>query len=148
MIVTKEFMEKGISSRGGWTKKQVQCLGFPTWQKGWFKRCIGKEISNEDAQRFIALKRKIPQPQNANGIKIDGFLSFKEQYQHPNWQKKRLEIMQRDEFKCMICGDKNKMLHIHHNTYDGKYIWDCNSKSMITLCLSCHELYHNRKLSS
>ena len=40
-----------------------------------------------------------------------GFLFYKimnysEQLKSPKWQKKRLEIMQRDKFTCQLCGDK------------------------------------------
>jgi len=42
---------------------------------------------------------------------------FFELYKRPEWQKKRLEIMERDNFKCRSCGEDTKILNIHHRYY-------------------------------
>ena len=56
------------------------------------------------------------------------------------WQKKRLEILQRDEFKCLHCGCDDKELHVHHRWYQfGKDIWDYPDTCFETLCFECHE---------
>lgn len=58
----------------------------------------------------------------------------------PQWQKKRLEIMQRDNFTCQFCGCKDRTLHIHHKVYEkGKKPWEYEDKDLITLCDRCHE---------
>ena len=58
----------------------------------------------------------------------------------PQWQKKRLEIMQRDNFTCQFCGCKDRTLHIHHKVYEkGKKPWEYDNKDLITLCDRCHE---------
>jgi len=41
-------------------------------------------------------------------------MDFKEQYRHPKWQKKRLDILKRDKFTCRSCGDKESTLNVHH----------------------------------
>ena len=46
-------------------------------------------------------------------------LTFSEQYKHPLWQKKRLEILEFSEFTCDNCGDTESQLHIHHRAYHG-----------------------------
>lgn len=67
--------------------------------------------------------------------------SYIEQLKSPIWQKKRLEIMQRDNFTCQHCGCKNKELHIHHLIYHkGNKPWDYNNDELITLCSKCHEV--------
>lgn len=62
----------------------------------------------------------------------------------PRWQKLRLDVFQRDGFKCVICGDGNKTLHAHHSYYrrgsDGP--WDYPPHSVITLCCDCHNDEH------
>lgn len=64
----------------------------------------------------------------------------------PQWQKKRLEIMQRDNFTCQYCGCKDKTLHIHHKVYkNGKKPWEYDDKYLITLCDKCHEYITNDK---
>lgn len=55
----------------------------------------------------------------------------------PRWQKKRLEILNRDEFSCKYCNNTEKTLHIHHIRY-GKEPWDVPNKYLITLCEDCH----------
>lgn len=58
----------------------------------------------------------------------------------PRWQKKRLEILERDGWKCRYCGDTESTLHIHHLWYeDAHQPWQAHSWSLLTLCESCHE---------
>jgi hypothetical protein len=67
-------------------------------------------------------------------------MEYSRKLQNPKWQKKRLEIMQRDKFKCIICGCNDKELHVHHRWYQfGKEIWDYPDTCFETLCFECHE---------
>lgn len=67
-------------------------------------------------------------------------MTYKEQMKSPKWQKKRLEIMQRDNFKCTICGNDKDQLHIHHLYYrPGFKIFDYENESLVTVCNKCHE---------
>lgn len=56
----------------------------------------------------------------------------------PRWQKKRLEILNRDEFTCQYCEDSENTLHIHHLAYH-KNPWDISNDKLITCCEQCHE---------
>ena len=40
--------------------------------------------------------------------------TYSQKLRDPKWQKKRLEVLQRDEFCCQLCNDKETELHIHH----------------------------------
>ena len=69
----------------------------------------------------------------------NAFLTYKEQLQHPLWQKKRLEIMQRDNFSCRQCGDNQNVLNVHHKKYiSGNKPWEYPDEDLITLCETCH----------
>ena len=58
----------------------------------------------------------------------------------PRWQKKRLEIMQRDNFTCQHCGSTEKTLNVHHLLYSkGSKPWEYDNDNLITLCQDCHE---------
>lgn len=58
----------------------------------------------------------------------------------PQWQKKRLEIFQRDNFTCKRCDDANKTLHVHHKYYEYNLLpWEYPDESLVTLCCDCHE---------
>jgi len=73
----------------------------------------------------------------------DGFfygveMNYSEKLKDPRWQKKRLEIFQRDEFMCKFCLDNESTLNIHHLKYSNEP-WNVENKYLITLCESCHE---------
>jgi len=64
----------------------------------------------------------------------------------PRWQKKRLEIMQRDGFKCRACESSDKTLSVHHAYYvTGRKPWEYPCFSLRTLCDGCHKDEHSPK---
>lgn len=68
----------------------------------------------------------------------------REEYQaklrDPRWQKMRLEVLNRDEWRCKICGDATSTLHVHHRWYErGGEPWDVPLECLVTLCETCHE---------
>lgn len=70
--------------------------------------------------------------------------NYSELLKDPRWQKKRLEIMQRDEFTCQHCGSSTEQLHVHHRYYDESLNpWEYENESLITLCENCHKREHN-----
>ena len=67
-------------------------------------------------------------------------MKYSEKLKDPRWQKKRLEIFERDKWTCQICGDIDKTLHVHHIKYIyGKNPWDVPDYYLLTLCEECHE---------
>ena len=75
-------------------------------------------------------------------------MNYSEQYKHPKWQKKRLEILRRDRFTCQKCKDTETTLHVHHIKYlKNRPPWESLEKDLITLCKDCHELISGLKLS-
>ena len=68
--------------------------------------------------------------------------TYSELLKDPRWQKKRLQIMERDGFACKLCGNEEKTLHVHHLAYTKKP-WDADDKELVTLCESCHTLIHS-----
>lgn len=71
-------------------------------------------------------------------------MGYKEKLLDPRWQKKRLEIFERDAFACRYCGDKSKTLHVHHLKYDGDP-WDVPEKYLLTVCEECHQEEHENR---
>lgn len=65
--------------------------------------------------------------------------TYAEKLKDPRWQKKRLEILNRDEWKCKACDDSKATLHIHHIAYNKGDPWDIKDHLLITLCESCHK---------
>lgn len=69
--------------------------------------------------------------------------TYWEQLRHPFWQRKRLEILQRDNFTCATCRSTTKTLNVHHSYYEkGKSPWEYPDESLKTLCEDCHGLNH------
>ena len=66
-------------------------------------------------------------------------MSYADKLKDPRWQKKRLQILERDEFTCRDCGAKDKTLHVHHCHYDRRDPWEMEDSLLLTLCEDCHE---------
>ncbi len=65
-------------------------------------------------------------------------MNYTDQYKHPKWQKKRLEILERDNYTCRKCREREDTLHVHHLIYfQNKNIWDYHDIQLITLCDEC-----------
>lgn len=70
-------------------------------------------------------------------------LTYAEKLRLPAWQRKRLEIMQRDGFRCQSCKSDRITLNVHHKVYiKGREPWDYPNDNFQTLCVVCHEKHH------
>jgi hypothetical protein len=71
--------------------------------------------------------------------------TYYEKLKDPRWQKKRLQIMDRDKFSCRYCGNSERTLNVHHLLYEkGANPWDYESNLLVTLCEKCHEMVEFR----
>lgn len=58
----------------------------------------------------------------------------------PEWQRKRLEVFQRDNFKCCNCNSTTRQLEVHHVDYVNDWkTWKYPMDMLVTLCRDCHE---------
>lgn len=72
--------------------------------------------------------------------------SYWEKLRDPRWQKKRLEVMNRDDFSCVRCSAKDKTLNVHHLFYDRvSDPWEYDLDVLHTLCDECHKLEEEAK---
>lgn len=73
-------------------------------------------------------------------------MTYREKLLDPRWQRKRLDILKRDQFTCKHCGCTTKTLHVHHLFYlKFKDPWDYEDVYLITLCFKCHEAEEKAK---
>ncbi len=73
-------------------------------------------------------------------------MKYSDKLQDPRWQKKRLEILNRDEWTCVWCCDSETTLHVHHLIYSpGVEPWDIPNKYLITICDNCHQVEHEER---
>ncbi len=73
-----------------------------------------------------------------------GFSDFYKEYMRsPEWRQKRKTIINRDLYRCRICGwqpkthSTNNHLEVHHSTYER--LGDEWDSDLITLCHHCHK---------
>lgn len=67
-------------------------------------------------------------------------MTYSDLLKDPRWQKKRLKIFERDEWKCTDCGDSFSQLQIHHLYYKVTLEpWEYPDKALVTLCDLCHK---------
>ena len=60
VTVTGEFLARGMSDRGGWTRAQLAILGVG-WppSPGWRIDAAGKRLTQEQADEFLALRNQL-----------------------------------------------------------------------------------------
>jgi len=68
------------------------------------------------------------------------YMTYSEKLRDPRWQRKRLEIMNRDCFRCQRCHTDTTTLNVHHRAYlKNRDPWDYQDHMLTTLCETCHE---------
>jgi 5-methylcytosine-specific restriction endonuclease McrA len=75
-------------------------------------------------------------------------MKYADKLKDPRWQRKRLEIFQRDGWKCVRCDCGTKTLHVHHKEYQaGAEPWEYEDSVLETLCEDCHGKEHGKAKS-
>lgn len=65
--------------------------------------------------------------------------AYSEKLRDPRWQKMRLEVFNRDDWRCCVCGTKEVTLNVHHRWYErGQEPWEASLDQLVTLCEDCH----------
>lgn len=64
-------------------------------------------------------------------------MTYSDKLKDPRWQKKRLKILERDNWRCQYCNDNKNTLHIHHFSYCDEP-WESEDIELITTCEICH----------
>lgn len=67
-------------------------------------------------------------------------IPYSEKLKDPRWQKKRLEVFERDDWTCQYCGEKETTLAVHHLIYrQGIEPWEYVKDDLLTVCEDCHD---------
>lgn len=70
--------------------------------------------------------------------------TYSEKLQDERWQKKRAEIIRRDNLSCVSCGACDTTLDVHHGYYEkDKEPWEYPNETLHTLCRKCHSNAEN-----
>ena len=71
-------------------------------------------------------------------------INYKEELKSPEWQRKSCNHKYLDNYICQICGQKDKVVHVHHHFYiEGRHIWEYPDETLVTLCEDCHAKEHS-----
>ncbi len=65
-------------------------------------------------------------------------MTYAEKLRDPRWQKKRLQILERDKWRCKACHSADKNLQVHHLYYARLDPWEYPDHVYQTLCDDCH----------
>lgn len=75
-------------------------------------------------------------------------MNYKEKLKDPRWIRRRRAIMERDNHRCMICGEDSLLLNVHHLRYrKGAEPWEYGDAELVTLCEDCHKMVHDNNLN-
>jgi hypothetical protein len=72
-------------------------------------------------------------------------MTYSEKLRDSRWQKKRLEVLQREDFKCQWCKKYGTVIQgdyvqVHHGYYEfGRDPWEYDSQSLFCLCEKHHK---------
>lgn len=70
--------------------------------------------------------------------------TYLEKLKDPRWQRKRLEVLDRAEFRCEVCMDSEATLHVHHKAYfKGREPWEYDADQLSAICENCHAEHHD-----
>jgi 5-methylcytosine-specific restriction endonuclease McrA len=70
-------------------------------------------------------------------------MNYQDQLRSPEWKKRRKEILNRDNYTCLICHNNCGKLHVHHSDYtNGLWAWEYTDEYLLTVCEDCHEALH------
>jgi 5-methylcytosine-specific restriction endonuclease McrA len=71
-------------------------------------------------------------------------MNYSDMLRDPRWQRKKTEVLIRDNFTCQHCNATDKTLVVHHIRYErGLAPWDYGNEYLLTLCDPCHSKHHD-----
>jgi hypothetical protein len=70
-------------------------------------------------------------------------LTYAQQLAHPNWQRRRLHMLETAGWACTVCGSATETLHVHHRQYfKGRMAWEYTDVELQVICAACHKTAH------
>lgn len=141
VIAAKKLIQNGIPISKG------DIISYVMTYEG-AKPLMYAEYQDIDVEYYIT-KHLDPMVKNlyrATGL-IDNTLYDKEKNWYyyylktQHWLKIRYDALELADFKCQLCGEQNKDLEVHHNTYDN--LWNEKQSDVIVLCHPHHQMITN-----
>ena len=147
----KELRERLI--KNGAIQWREQCLICGRSTSNALRRESGRKIPAWDETLEAAYERKIEEQRSKlEGVFVEQTLaietgrdvSYNSYLASDDWKQKRSIVLERDKYLCQGCL-KEPATEVHHLNYDdvpNELMFD-----LVSLCRSCHERVHRRKLA-
>lgn len=70
-------------------------------------------------------------------------MTYLEQLQSPQWQRRRLTMLEHAGWMCQRCLADDAQLHVHHKRYHkGRKAWEYDDDELLVVCRDCHTSEH------
>jgi 5-methylcytosine-specific restriction endonuclease McrA len=168
--VTKEWLSKNNTRKGGYIAAQIHALGYPyPPPKGWLKQIIGKQISLDQKDAFVAgatskeaARKKLREIKDAKLCLQYGWQPKKEPQvkkqkgppkkvitndflQTFEWRRLRMQALKKYGAKCMCCGATpagGAVMNVDH--IKPRKIFPELALDIDNLQILCHECNHGK----
>ncbi len=77
------------------------------------------------------------------GVEVLRTMPYDEYLTSDHWKFVRGLALERDEYKCRLCGIREG-LQVHHANYDHRGQEDQYLNDLVTLCGNCHATFHGK----
>jgi hypothetical protein len=109
--------------------------------RGIFRKEKPKNINKKPKQKKIKVEKKIEDREKLL------YLPYMELLKLNQWKEKRIQILKRDNYKCIVCNSAKK-LHVHHRLYESfKLPWEYDNSYLVSLCEKCHKSIHSSSIN-
>ena len=112
------------------------------------KKEIEEQIKSKEQElgnchkELLSLQQELTRPHQPRY----GVSQIPSKYNTPEWRAKRAAILNRDNYKCQMCGESATQIH-HINYKDenwhkvGNEIWRSPKSYLVSLCATCHKKF-------
>lgn len=68
---------------------------------------------------------------------------YEKYLESPAWIAIAKSTRAQAQYKCQLCGVRDRPLHVHHNTYENIYNEAKHPEDLVVLCEDCHKRTHD-----
>ena len=112
-------------------------LGRTLWAEGYSVVCDPCRKELHDLRNEQARRQEYQRQQRLHVLRT---MPYRDYLLTPEWQERRRCHLKSAGYRCQVCNAGGVCLNVHHRTYErrGEELF----KDLITLCETCHDLFH------
>lgn len=149
------FVKKQKSNGGYMLKKQCLLCGMSDGKTYKFDLVGGSNnvsnlpIFNEPLQEIYYKKQHDSRQKQYEEERLEKRKEFFDVYKtylkSDKWKRKRIKVLERDNYKCKAC-ETNKATQVHHTSYE--FVYDEPLFDLVSVCKPCHDKIESIKLEN